>query len=158
MALQKGDKAPSFTLFDTNKKEVSLEDYKGRNLVMLFFPLAFTSTCTVELCTMRDTLADYNELNADVVGISVDSLFSLGKFKAEQSLNFPLLSDFNKEAATAYGALYEQFGFGMKGVTKRASFVIDGEGIIQYAEVLENAGELPNFNAIRETLNATATV
>jgi glutaredoxin-dependent peroxiredoxin len=153
MALQKGDKAPSFKLFDTEKKEISLEDYKGKNLVILFFPLAFTSVCTTELCSVRDTLADYTELNTDVVGISIDSLFTLGKYKSEQNLNFPLLSDFNKETSAAYGALYEQFGFGMKGVTKRAAFVIDGDGIIEYAEVLENAGQLPDFDKIKEALN-----
>ena len=153
MALKVGDAAPSFKLFDTNKKEVALEDYKGKNLVVLFFPLAFTSVCTTELCTMRDSLADFNALNAEVVGISVDSLFTLEKFKQQENINFPLLSDFNKETSGAYGALYQDFVLGMKGVSKRSAFVIDPSGKIKYAEVLESAGDLPNFDAIKASLN-----
>ena len=152
MTLQKGDKAPDFTLFSSDKKQVSLSDYKDGNLVILFFPMAFTSVCTKELCAMRDSIADYNRLNASVVGISVDSPFTLDRFKAEQQLNFPLLSDFNKEASSAYGALYPEFVFGMKGVSKRAAFVIDKTGTVQYAEVLESAGDLPSFENVRNTL------
>lgn len=154
MALQIGQKAPDFTLFDTEKKETSLSDYKEQNVLLLFFPLAFTSTCTVELCSVRDSLKMYESFTVQPVGISVDSLYTLAKYKEEQNLNFPLLSDFNKEASTAYGALYEQFGFGMRGVTKRAAFVIDREGIIRYAEVLENASLQPSFDAIKEILTA----
>lgn len=149
-----GDQAPDFTLFSSEKKEVSLSDYKGKNLLILFFPLAFTGVCTTELCTIRDNIADYNNMNTDVVAISVDSLFSLDKFKAEQNLNFPLLSDFNKTTASAYDALYEDFVLGMKGVAKRAAFVVDGNGIVQYAEVLASAGDLPNFDAIQASLAA----
>jgi glutaredoxin-dependent peroxiredoxin len=153
MALQKGDKAPSFKLFDTEKKEVSLEDFKGKNLVVHFFPLAFTGTCTKQLCTVRDAISMYKNDKADVVAISIDSLFSLGKFKAEQNLQFDLLSDFNREASAAYGSLYETFpSFGMKGVSKRAAFVVDKEGTIQYAEVLEVPSDLPDFAAINDTL------
>lgn len=152
MALQIGDKAPDFTLFDTDKKEISLSDYKGQNVVILFFPLAFTSVCTAELCSVRDELKLYEGLNAQPLGISVDSLFTLAKFKAEQNLNFPLLSDFNKETSAAYGAVYEQFGFGMKGVSKRAAFVVNGEGLVQYAEVLDNAGLQPDFAAVKKAL------
>ncbi|RMG81517.1 MAG: peroxiredoxin [Bacteroidetes bacterium] len=152
MAIKPGDKAPAFTLHDTDKNEVSLEQYKGKNVVLLFFPLAFTGVCTTELCTMRDDIANYQNLNAEVLAVSVDSLFSLGKFKAEQNLNFPLLSDFNKEVARAYDALYEEFVLGMKGVAKRSAFVIDKEGVVRYAEVLESAGDLPNFEAIKQTL------
>ncbi len=152
MALQKGDKAPYFKLVNTDRKEVSLDEYKGKNLVMLFFPMAFTSVCTSELCSMRDSIGDYNALNADVVGISVDSPFTLNKFKQDQNLNFPLLSDFNKEASSAYGSFYETFILGLKGVSKRSAFVIDKDGLVQYAEVLDNAGEVPNFEAIKSTL------
>lgn len=153
MALQKGDKAPSFRLLNIDKKEVSLEDFKGKNLVVHFFPLAFTGTCTKQLCTVRDGITMYKNDKADVVAISVDSLFSLGKFKAEQNLQFELLSDFNREASDAYGALYDVFpAFGMKGVSKRAAFVIDKEGTIQYAEVLEVPSDLPDFAAINDTL------
>ncbi|SEM82446.1 Peroxiredoxin [Chitinophaga rupis] len=153
MSATVGSKAPAFTLTDTEKKKVSLEDFKGQNLVILFFPMAFTSVCTAELCSVRDNLSVYNGLNTAVVGISVDSPFTLGKFKAEQQLNFPLLSDFNKEASQAYGAFYETFVLDLKGVSKRAAFVIDKEGTLRYAEVLESAGDQPNFEAIKQTLS-----
>jgi glutaredoxin-dependent peroxiredoxin len=155
MAVQVGDKAPSFTLVNTKLEPVSLEDYQGSNVVLLFFPLAFTGVCTAELCSMRDDIATYNGLNAEIIGVSVDSPFTLERFKAEQGLNFPLLSDFNKDVSAAYDALYEVFPFGgMKGVSKRSAFVIDTEGIIRYAEVLASPGDLPNFSAVQETLSA----
>ncbi len=145
-------KAPDFTLPDTEKNMVSLSDFQGQNVLLLFFPLAFTGVCTKELCATRDDLANYQSLNTQVLAISVDSPFSLGKFKEEQNLNFPLLSDFNREAARAYGALYEEFVLGMQGVAKRSAFVVDKDGVIQYAEVLEDAGELPDFDAIKAAL------
>jgi peroxiredoxin len=154
MQLSKGQSAPDFSLFNSEKAKVSLNDYKGKNLVILFFPLAFTGVCTTELCSVRDNMNIYTGLNADVVGISVDSLFTLGKFKEDNGLNFPLLSDFNKEISQAYGAFYDEFVLDMKGVSRRAAFVVDGQGIIQYAEVLESAGDLPNFDAIKETLTS----
>jgi peroxiredoxin len=149
MAINVGDQAPSFTLYSSDKAEVSLADYKGKNVVLLFFPLAFTGVCTTELCAMRDDIASYQNLDAEILAVSVDSLFTLEKFKAEQNLNFPLLSDFNKTASTDYGALYDDFVLGMKGVSKRSAFVIDKDGVVRYAEVLENAGELPNFAAVK---------
>ncbi|MES2881676.1 MAG: redoxin domain-containing protein, partial [Bacteroidota bacterium] len=138
MNVTTGQAAPDFTLFDSEKKERSLHEYKGKKVLLLFFPLAFTSVCTAELCAVRDSLKKYEELNVQPIGISVDSLYSLASYRQEQNLNFPLLSDFNKLVSTAYGALYETFGYGMKGVSKRAAFLIDEEGIVQYAEVLEN--------------------
>ena len=153
MAIKVGDKAPSFKLYSSDKKEVALEDYQGKNVVLLFFPAAFTGVCTTELCSMRDNIADYSGLNAEILAVSVDAPFSLGKFKEEQNLNFPLLSDFNKEVSRAYDALYEEFVLGMKGVSKRSAFVIDGNGVVQYAEVLDSAGDLPNFAAVKETLS-----
>ena len=152
MSLQLQQAAPDFKLFNTEKKEISLSDYKGKNVVVLFFPLAFTGTCTAELCHIRDNYAMYNGLNAIVLGISVDSVFTLGKFKAEQDLNFDLLSDFNKTTSTAYGSLYSDFVLGMKGVSKRSAFVVDKNGTLKYAEVLENAGEQPNYGAIKTCL------
>jgi glutaredoxin-dependent peroxiredoxin len=153
MALSVGQPAPAFTLFSSDKKEVSLTDYNGKNVVLLFFPMAFTSVCTAELCDMRDNLHVYQSLNAEILAVSVDSPFTLAKFKEEQNLPFPLLSDFNKEASTAYGALYENFVFNMHGVSKRAAFVIDSNGVIQYAEVLENAGNIPDFDAVKAVLS-----
>ena len=147
-----GQQAPDFTLRDTEKNKVTLSEQKGKNVVLLFFPLAFTSTCTKELCMTRDNLATYNGLDAVVYGISVDSLFSLGKFKEEQSLNFTLLSDFNKTASTAYDTIYDHWFNDMDGVSKRSAFVIDKEGVVRYAEVLENASDIPNFEAIQACL------
>ncbi len=153
MQVTKGQSAPSFNLFNSEKNKVSLADYSGKNLVILFFPQAFTGVCTTELCSVRDNLNVYTSLNAEVVGISVDSIFTLAKFKEEQGYNFPLLSDFNKEISKAYGAFYDEFVFDMKGVSRRAAFVVDGKGTIQYAEVLESAGDLPKFEAIQATLS-----
>ncbi len=154
MAITKGMLAPDFTLRNTEKQKITLSELKGKNVVLLFFPLAFTSVCTAELCNVRDNLSLYNATNAVVFGISVDSLYTLGKFKEEQRLNFDLLSDFNKEVSVAYDALYETFSNDMKGVSKRAAFVVDKDGVVQYAEVLENAGEQPDFSAIQKTLEA----
>jgi len=154
MSLELGTLAPEFTLYNTEKQEVSSNDFKDKNLLILFFPLAFTGVCTTELCTIRDDIANYQNLNTEVVGISVDSLFVLEKFKAEQNINFNLLSDFNKTAASAFGVLYDEFpAFGMKGVSKRAAFIVDKAGKIAYAEVCATPGDLPNFDAIKTTLS-----
>lgn len=150
--LNPGDKAPDFTLRASDKSQVSLRDYRGKNVVLLFYPLAFTGVCTKELCLMRDSLAEYEQLDAQIVAVSVDSLYVLNKWKQLEGFNFPLLSDFNKSVSKKYDTLYKTFVFEMKGVSKRSAFVIDGEGIIRYAEVLENAGELPDFDAVRKTL------
>ena len=123
-------------------------------MLILFFPLAFTRVCTAELCDTRDNMNIYSSANAQVLSISVDSLYVLNKFKAEQHLNFPLLSDFNKEVSRAFDVLYEDFSFGMKGVSKRAAFVLDKEGIIQYAEECANAADLPDFKAIQTVLTS----
>ena len=154
MALPIGQSAPDFSLFNTEKQEVTLSELRGQNVVLLFFPLAFTSVCTAELCSVRDNMARYNRLNARILGISVDSPYTLARFKEDQLLNFDLLSDFNKEVSTAYDALYPEFGMRMRGVSKRAAYVIDGEGNTRYAEVLENAGEQPNFTAIHQELES----
>jgi peroxiredoxin len=152
MTIQVGQQAPDFTLYDSDKQKITLGDYKGKNVLLLFFPQAFTGTCTKELCSTRDNIALYNEANAQVFGISVDSLFTLAKFKEDQHLNFPLLSDFNKTISTEYGSLYDNFVFDMKGVSKRSAFVIDKTGVVRYAEVLETATDLPDFAAIQKTL------
>lgn len=154
MHLKIGDKAPNFTLRNTEKKEISLNDYKGKNVLVLFFPLAFTGVCTQELCSVRDDISSYENLGVEVLAISVDSLFTLDRFKAEQNLNFDLLSDFNKEVCRAYGSMYDDFVLEMKGVAKRSAFVVDAEGTICYAEVLESAGDVPNFNQIKKTLES----
>ena len=150
MSVQTGQPAPQFTLVSTDLKEVSLSDFKGQKVVLHFFPMAFTGTCTTQLCTMRDSFGYYDGLNAQILGISVDSPFTLAKFKEENNYQFPLLSDFNKTASPAYGAFYDEFVFGLKGISKRAAFVIDEDQNVIYAEVLESAGDLPNFEAIAE--------
>ena len=152
MALQVGDPAPQFTMVSSEKKEVSLSDFKGRKVVVHFFPFAFTSTCTTQLCEMRDNFGYYEGLNAQIIAISVDSPHTLAKFKEVYEYQFLLLSDFNKEVSPKYDAFYEVFSLGLKGVSKRAAFVIDGDQNIIYAEVLENAKELPDFNAIAEAV------
>lgn len=148
-----GQPAPAFSLYNADKQKVNLADYKGKNVVLLFFPQAFTGVCTEELCSIRDNMSKYESLNAQVLGVSVDSVFTLAKFRDEQQYNFPLLSDFNKEVSTAYGSIYESWILDMKGVSKRSAFVIDKDGVIRYAEVLENPGLQPDFNAINETLS-----
>src|SRR5205823_3271467 len=111
MSIQIGQPAPDFSLYDSDKNKVSLHELRGKNVVLLFFPLAFTSVCTAELCNVRDNLNRYNQLNSEVLGISVDSLHTLKRFKQDQQLNFRLLSDFNKEVSTAYGSIYDTFSF-----------------------------------------------
>ncbi|MBK6565519.1 MAG: redoxin domain-containing protein [Saprospiraceae bacterium] len=152
MKLQPGDNAPDFTLPASDKTMYTLSENRDKNTVILFFPLAFTGTCTTELCSIRDNYNIYSTLEANVIAISVDAFASLAKFKEQENYNFPLLSDFNKEAGGKYGTLYENWILGMKGVSKRSAFVVDKKGVIRYAEILENAGELPNFAAIQETL------
>ena len=153
MSLKTGDKAPDFKLYNSERQEVALDSFQGKdNVVLLFFPQSFTGVCTEEMCNTRDDISFYQNVGAQVLGISVDSVFTLAKFKEEQQLNFPLLSDFNKEVSRAYGALYEDWILGMKGVSKRSAFVIDKNGIIRYAEVLDNPKEMPNFEAVKSTL------
>ena len=154
MKIEVGAIAPGFTLFSSDKKEVSLEDYQGKKVLILFFPLAFTTVCTAELCHVRDGISRYNNSDAVVLAISVDSPQTLAKFKEDQHLNFQLLSDFNKEVSTLYGTIYETFSMGMKGVSKRSAFVVDKEGVIRYAEVLENAGNQPDFEGIDACLSS----
>lgn len=153
MKIEVGQKAPSFKLYDSDKKQVSLDDYRGKNVVLLFFPAAFTGVCTKELCQARDEMSFYNDVNAEVLGISVDLPFALGQFKELNNYNFSLLTDFNKEASTAYNVLCAEWILGLKGVSKRSAFVIDKDGIIRHKEVLENAGEYPDFEAVKNVLS-----
>ena len=154
MMLKVGDAAPDFKLQNTNREFVELKEYQGqKNVVLLFYPLAFSSVCTKELCSTRDNMKIYDSLEAEVIGISIDSFHVQRAFKEAQNLNFKLLSDFNKTTSEAYGVLYEDF-FGMKGVSKRSAFVIDKNGVIRYSEVLDDASQVPDFSKIQETLAA----
>jgi len=154
MTIYPGQIAPDFTLYNTEKQQVTLSHQRGNHVLLLFFPLAFTRVCTEELCSVSDQLKVYEQLEVKPYGISVDSLHTLARYKADQNLNFPLLSDFNKDVSELYGCLYDTFGYGMKGVSKRAAFLIDRIGVVQYAEVLENAGFQPDFSAIQVKLRA----
>jgi glutaredoxin-dependent peroxiredoxin len=157
MSLRIGDRAPDFSLYSSDKELVNLHDFQGKNVVLLFFPLAFTSTCTKEMCTTRDDMNIYNELDTEVLGISIDTTNSLKKWKEENNLNFKLLSDFNKDVIRAYDVIYEEYGLGMRGVGKRAVFVIDGEGMIRHLEVLEKAGQMPDLEAVKTSLRSLVT-
>lgn len=143
--------APDFTLQDTNGENISLSSYHGKNVVLLFFPLAFSGVCTKELCTTRDNMKIYESLNAKVVGISVDSFFTLKAFKESNNLNFSLLSDFNKEVSKKYDSYYKDY-YGMHGVSKRSVFVINKEGRIAHQEILENSSNIPDLNKVQEIL------
>ncbi len=154
MALHIGQKAPGFSLYNSAKEKVNLSDFEGnKNVLLLFFPQAFTGVCTKELCSVRDGINKYNNGSTEVLGLSVDSVFTLAKYKEEQQYNFPLLSDFNRDVSNLYEAIHESFSnMGMKGVSKRSAFIIDKNGILQYAEVLDNPGDMPNFEAIDKKL------
>jgi len=146
-----GDRIPSFTLQDTEGTQITIEEGTNNHTVLLFFPLAFSGVCTDELCTVRDNMKVYESLNANVYGISIDSFFSLKAFKQSQNLNFTLLSDFNKVQSTNFGVLNNDF-FGMIGVAKRSAFVLDGDMRLVHSEILEDAGNLPDFDKIKEAL------
>src|SRR5258705_13905889 len=122
MKIEIGQTAPDFTLFDSEKKQVTLSDLKGHNVLLLFFPLAFTSTFTKELCSVRDNIAWYNHVDEKVVGVSVDGLPKLAELKEVQQMKFTLVSDFNKDVSRDYDSIYEVFGYNMKGVSKRSAF------------------------------------
>ena len=156
MAVHIGDKAIDFTLRNHKGEDVQLSSNLDQNVLLLFFPFAFTGVCTTELCMTRDNLSFYNNVNAKVYGISVDSQFTLAKFAEANNLNFPLLSDFNKKVSKEYGSIYDSFIGYYDGVSKRSAFVIDKTGTIRYAEVLESAGDLPNFEAINKLLQELA--
>jgi len=151
MSATVGSKAPDFTLMNENREPVTLSSQKGHPVVLAFFPAAFSGTCTKELCTFRDSMAKLNSAKAQVYGISVDTFFTLAAFKKDQNLNFPLLSDFNKDVIQAYGA-YNPDMIGLKGIAKRSTFVIDKDGVIRHAEVLEDARNEPNYDKVFEAL------
>ncbi len=155
MAISTGVKAPDFTLKSKSASglaDVTLSSNYGKSAtVLLFFPLAFTSVCESELCSIRDSLADYQGLNAAVYGISVDSPFAQEAFAKANGFNFPLLSDFNKEVSAAYDVLFADL-LGFKGVSKRAAFVIGKDGTVLYAESSDNPKQLPDFEAIKASL------
>jgi peroxiredoxin len=155
MALKVGDKAPEFTLYDTEKKLRSLKEFSGKKTVLAFYPGAFTGVCTKEMCTLRDSISKFNELNAQVVGISIDGPVANKAFASQNNLQFPLLSDFNRVAVKGYGIVLENFG-GLAGysVAKRSVFVLDKNGIIRYAWVSDNPGVEPNYDEVANAVSS----
>lgn len=155
MALKVGDKAPDFTLFNQDGEAVSLNSFKGKNVVVLFFPAANTGACTTEMCTFRDELKEYENLNAQLLGISVDTHFALKMFHEKNNYNFPLLSDFNKKVIKDYDVVLDVFvpgKFDYFNTAKRAAFVVDKAGLVKYFEILANVGGQPDFDAIKNAL------
>ena len=156
MALEVGTQAPDFTLKTKTAdglEDVTLSDHFGKGkTVLLFFPLSFAPPCTNEMCSMRDSIQEFNDLNAHVIGVSVDSPFTQEAFAQKNELNFTLVSDFNKETAAAYDVLYEDL-LGLKGVAKRSVFIIDSDGIIQYSTSNDDPMVLPDFEAVKAALN-----
>jgi glutaredoxin-dependent peroxiredoxin len=151
MAVDVGSKAPDFTLTNQDRQAVKLSEQKGKPVVLAFFPAAFSSVCTKELCTFRDSMARLNSAQAQVYGISVDTFFTLKAFQDAQGYNFPLLSDFNKQAIKEFGVFNEDM-IGLKGIAKRAVFVIDKDGIVRHKEVLDDARNEPNYDKVFSTL------
>ncbi len=145
MSIQIGSIAPDFTLFNSEKQEVTLSQYLGKSVVLLFYPQAFTGVCTTELCGIRDNMNVYSSLNAEILAISVDSVFTLENWKEQQGFNFQMLSDFNKTVSIAYETIYETFAFGMKGVSKRSAFVVDPKGVLQLVSSIVVTGILVNL-------------
>ena len=155
MALSVGQPAPGFKLVDAEKQEHTLDEFKGKNVVLFFFPMAFTGTCTKEMCAIEEDYKSYEELNAITIGISVDTLFALKRYSEDNHLgHILLLSDFNKVAINAYGVVHHDFNWGYKDVARRATFVIDKNGILRFIEILPALGDFPNLDAIKKALAA----
>jgi peroxiredoxin len=155
MSISVGANAPAFTLVDTEKKPRSLNEFLGKKTVLAFYPGAFTGACTKEMCAFRDSLANLNALNAQVVGISVDAPFANKAFADQNRLTFPLLSDYTREVIKQYGGIQEDFaGLKAYNVAKRAVFVLDAKGMVKYAWVSENPGVEPNYQEINKALSS----
>ena len=155
MAADVGSKAPDFTLTNQDRQPVTLSEQRGKPVVLAFFPAAFSSVCQKELCTFRDSMGRLGEAKAQVFGISVDTFFTLKAFHDQQKFSFPLLSDFNKEAIRDYGVFNEDM-IGLKGIAKRAVFVIDKDGVVRHREVLEDARNEPDYEKVFSVLASLA--
>ncbi|WP_020494132.1 redoxin domain-containing protein [Verrucomicrobium sp. 3C] len=158
MALSVGAAAPDFTLKRKTPEglvDVQLSSFRGRKVVLLFFPLAFTSVCTEEMCRMTGGLNDYERLDASILAVSVDSPFAQEVWAQSEGIRIPLLSDLNKEVSRTYGVLLSRV-LGIGDVAARAVFVIDREGKIAYSEVTASPTVLPQFAAMKETVEQLA--
>jgi peroxiredoxin len=153
MPVDVGSKAPDFTLTNQDRQPVTLSEQRGKPVVLAFFPAAFSSVCTKEMCTFRDSMARLGKANAQVYGISVDTFFTLKAFQDHEKLTFPLLSDFNKQVIRDYGVFNEDM-IGLKGIAKRGVFVIDKDGVVRHREVLDDARNEPNYDKVFETLGS----
>ena len=153
MSVDVGSKAPDFTLMNQDRQPVALSGLRGKPVVLAFFPAAFSSVCQKELCTFRDSMGRLGQANAQVLGISVDTFFTLKAFQDQQKLPFPLLSDFNKQAIRDYGVFNEDM-IGLKGIAKRAVFVIDQDGVVRHREELADARNEPNYDAVFKALGS----
>ncbi|SMD31099.1 peroxiredoxin [Picrophilus oshimae] len=153
--VNENEKAPDFEAPDMNLKMVRLSDFKGKNVVLAFFPGAFTSVCTKEMCTFRDSMANFNKLNATVLGISVDAPFSLAEFAKQNNLKFDLISDSTREISRKYDVLYNSF-LNIKNLqaSKRSVFVLDRDGTVRYKWVSEDPGREPDYKKIEEVLSS----
>jgi peroxiredoxin len=155
MSVEIGSKAPDFTLMNQERQPVTLSELKGKPVVLAFFPAAFSGVCQQEMCTLRDSMSELNKAQAQVFGISTDTFFSLKAFQDQQQLNFPLLSDYNKQVIRDYGVFNEDM-IGLKGIAKRAVFVIDRDGVVRYREVLEDARNEPNYQHVMTSVASLA--
>lgn len=155
MSIEIGKKAPDFTLYDTDKRERRLSEFSGKNVVLAFYPGAFTGVCTKEMCNFRDSLAKFSNLNAQVIGISVDAPFSNKAFADQNKLNFPLLSDFNRQVVRIYDVYHDNFA-GLVGYTaaKRSVFVLDKQGVVRHKWVSENPGVEPNYDEVLKAVES----
>ena len=153
MAVEVGQAAPGFTLHDADRQQCSLSDYRGKNVVLAFFPGAFTGVCTTEMCTLRDGMGQFESLNAQVLGISVDGAFAQKAFSDQNNLNFPLLCDYSRQVVEQYGLGIPNFA-GMEGYTasQRAVVIVDGEGVVRYSWVAPNPGVEPDYDEVRSAL------
>jgi glutaredoxin-dependent peroxiredoxin len=155
MALTVGSKAPDFALVDSERNKRTLKEFAGKKLVIAFYPGAFTGVCQKELCTFRDALASFNAMNAQVVGISVDSPFANKAFADQNKLTFPLLSDHTREVSRKYCGVYEDFvGITGYAAAKRAVYVLDGAGVVKYAWVTDSPGDEPPYEEVTKAVNA----
>ena len=153
MAVEVGQNAPEFTLYDSDRQQQTLSGFRGKNVVLAFFPGAFTGVCTTEMCTFRDRVDQFNSVDAQVLGISVDGAIAQKVFSDQNNLNFPLLSDFARQVVNQYDVALENFG-GMEGyvAAKRAVFVVDKEGVVRYKWVGPNPGVEPDYDEVRQAI------
>ncbi|MBL8007230.1 MAG: redoxin domain-containing protein [Ignavibacteria bacterium] len=157
MSVNTGDKAPDFTLISftptADPVDITLSSYKGKkNVILAFFPQAFTGVCTEEMCEMENNFSAFAGMDTEILGISVDGTFVQKAFAKSNNIKYPLLSDFNREVINKYDVVHDTFAHGMKNVSKRSVFVIGKDGIVKYKEITENPGVQVNFEKLREAV------